>query len=321
MPALVSLKQAFPNARIDWVVEQGFEPIIEHHPALNLAIPFPKKAVKQALKRLNPGPFLEFLRTLRRGRYDAVFDLQGLARSGLMTWATGAANRYGLADARECAHLAYNHKAVADIELHTVERMLAVVSLAGVEPVRDMRLYSASQAAKQVANLGWTAERFAVLAPTSRWPGKQWPSDRFASLAVYLASRGIHVAVVGAASERGQCGGLIEVAKSQPKVHDLIGTTPLDHLLALIERASLVVANDSAALHIAVGFNRPLVALFGPTRVHRVGPYRRESDVLQIIRKDDVLDHKNDRSGMELMRRLTTQSVIEACDQRLHMHV
>jgi ADP-heptose:LPS heptosyltransferase len=82
--------------------------------------------------------------------------------------------------------------------------------------------------------------------------------------------------------------------------------------MALIEHASFVVANDSAALHIAVGLDRPIVALFGPTRVNRVGPYGREADVLQVLQTRDRFDHK-DASSRLMMERIEVQSVWDRC--------
>lgn len=62
-------------------------------------------------------------------------------------------------------------------------------------------------------------------------------------------------------------------------------------------RAALVVANDSAALHMAVGFGRPLVALYGPTRAPLVGPYGRETDAIQHVQPEERFDHKDAGRG------------------------
>ena len=80
---------------------------------------------------------------------------------------------------------------------------------------------------------------------------------------------------------------------------------------------AVACSSGTAALHMAVGFDRPLVALFGPTRVERVGPYRRERDVIQHLRAGDRFDHKDERVGVPMMERITTQEVLEACLARL----
>ena len=311
VPALVSLRAAYPQARIDWLVDQGFEEVVSAHPALSNTVSFPKRAIKAALRRLNPGPLLAFRASLRAARYDVVFDLQGLARSALMAFVTGAPTRIGLAQARELGWLAYTKRIEADIEMHSVDRMLAVLDGAGVKPVHDMRLYPPAAAMGWVASQHWASSSFVVLAPTSRWPAKQWPADRFAGVAAALRAAGQTVLVVGGKSERPQCEPLLAMASSDPGVVDLVGTTGIGQLMAAIALSRLVVANDSAALHIAVGLSKPIVALYGPTRVHRVGPFRREHQVIQHVRNGESIDHK-DAAAVELMERICVGEVIAA---------
>lgn len=319
VPALVSLRRAYPKAAIDWLVDAGFEPAIERHPDLSAAITFPKKTIKTAMKRGNAGPLREFVRGLRARRYDAVFDLQGLARSGMVAMATGAPKRYGLREAREFAWLAYTHRGSAGIEMHTVERMLAVVAAAGAEPVRDMRLYSSEEARgwrDGVAGLGPAGGPYAVLAPTSRWPAKQWPAERFAAVAEWLLGRGLTVVFVGAGGEEPQVGPVVALCERETRAKNLIGRTSVAQLMALIEGAAVVVANDSAALHIAVGFSRPIVALFGPTRVNRVGPFGRDADVIQHVLPGDSMRHK-DPGGAGMMGRISVEEVVSRVEARV----
>lgn len=314
---LASLRRAFPKARIDWLVNDTFVASIEHHPALSNAVPFARKALGAGLKRLNPRPTREFLAGLRRTKYDLVIDAQGLFRSGLFARATGAPRRIGFANARELGWAFMTERHEVDRDMHTVDRMLKLIELAGIPPVADMRLYSGAAERDAITRLIGEGDWPIVIAPTSRWVGKQWPSDRFAALARHLVSRGDRVAIVGAPSEREQCGELIGMAAEDMRVLDLVGKTGVGGLMALIERSPLVVANDSAPLHMAVGFDRPLVALFGPTRLMTVGPYRREADVIQHAREGDSMDHKDNSGGRTLMERITTREVIEAAEKRL----
>jgi len=317
VPILAALKAAYPAAEIDWVVEAGFEAVIDQHPALRAAIAFPKRAIKDGLRRLKFGPVLAFRDRLRAGEYDLVLDCQGLGRSGLMAWATRAGSRLGHADAREGAPLAYTERVAAGIEMHTVDRMLTLAGAAGAAAdTPDMRLYSAPSARAWLKEQEWSRGPYVVLAPTSRWPAKQWPCERFAALASHFADSGIGVVFTGAAGEREQIRPCLEVALRRCGVIDCVGGISLERTMAVIEGAALVVANDSAPLHIAVGFDRPLVALFGPTRVHRVGPYRREADVIQHLQTGDVLNHKDSASSI-LMERIGVDEVWEACVARL----
>ena len=72
------------------------------------------------------------------------------------------------------------------------------------------------------------------------------------------------------------------IAQQMRGVTNVVGQTTLPQLVALLERASLVVANDSGPMHIAAALGRPLVTLFGPTNPVRTGPYGREDTVLRL---------------------------------------
>ena len=100
LPVLTALRRRFPAAHIAWVVNHSYEPLLKGHPDLDETIPFERgrRGGWSALK-YNAG----FLAGLRRRRFDLVVDLQGLLRSGLMTFATGATRRVGLGSAREGA--------------------------------------------------------------------------------------------------------------------------------------------------------------------------------------------------------------------------
>lgn len=316
VPVLVSLRRSYPTARIDWLVNEGFSQAIEAHPDLSRVVAFPRQALGAALASLRVGPAVAFIKQLRLERYDLVLDVQGLARSGFLAWATRAPRRVGYADAREMGWMGLTERQRVPRDLHSVDRMLGLVRAMGVEPVADMRLYTppAARAAAD-ADAALAGTRYAVLAPTSRWPGKQWPAERFAALAPRLLEMGLDaVVIVGSASERGQITPLLDAAndaKLSGRLVDRVGATSVGGLMALIERAALVVANDSAALHIAVGFETPVVALFGPTRIDRVGPYRREASVVQHLEPGERLDHKDEALGRRLMQRIGVDEVAE----------
>jgi len=319
VPVLASLARAWPDAAIDWMVQDGFADAVAAHPALRAVVPFPRRELGRALRRGRVGPLHDYIGQLRQGRYDLVVDAQGLFRSGFFAWASRAPRRVGHRAARELGWVFYTDRERGSEGLHTVDRMLALVRTIGVEPIPEMRLFAPAADREAVAQDARFGGRFAVVAPTSRWAGKQWPNERFDAVIARLLEEGLveRVAVVGGPSERSQCGPVLERAGRDGRVLDLVGATSIGRLMAVIERSSLVLANDSAALHMAVGFDRPLVALFGPTRVELVGPYGREPEVIQHLRPGDALDHKSDHAGRLLMERIGVGEVIEACRDRL----
>jgi len=264
------------------------------------------------------------VRSLRAPGYSLVIDAQGLWRSGFFAWLTGAERRVGFADARELGWLGLTQRVEPGAAPHTVDRMLALVEAAGAPRVADIRLYAAPRDVEWARTALGDAEGTpgcVLLAPTSIWPGKRWPAERFAWLAAELLRLGAasRVVIVGGPGERGQCGPLLELAEPERRVIDLVGRTSVGQLMALVRASALVVANDSAAVHMAVGFDRPLVALYGPTRIELVGPYRREADVIQAVAPGGAAGnlHKSEAVGIEAMRAIEPARVLAAALERL----
>lgn len=321
VPVLTSLRRAFSDARIDWLVQDSFLPAIAAHPDLTTAIPFPRHSFQRVFLPKHARKVRKFLSALRAARYDLVLDCQGLARSGFIARATGAPERFGYADAGEFGWLGVNRRVEAPELMHTVDRMLALAEAAGAPPLANMRLYTTPDDRAFVTTPGKTIPvdlvpgTFAVVAPTTRWPGKLWPMDRHAELVRRLLNDSSfaisRVVITGGPHERAQCAELLSLTSSNPRVIDLVGKSTIGQLMALIELSALVVGCDSAAIHMAVGFDRPLVALYGPTRVELVGPYGRSQHVLQHIGPSDTLDHKDEASGQTLMRRISVDEAFE----------
>ncbi len=326
VPVLAALRARWPHATIDWLVQDAFVGAIAAHPALSEVVPFPRRELSPLARPDRLLAALKWGNGLRRRRYDLVIDCQGLMRSGVMTLATGSPVRIGAEDARELSHLAYTRRVPATQDMHAVDRMLALAQAAvdtfgTAEPIAapDMRLYTTAEsratAERSLSSAGGAP--VVVLAPTSRWPAKQWPDDRFAQLALALLDQtDATLAIVGGRGEQPQCERTRALSYHNPRVIDLVGQTSIGELMAVVQRSVLVVANDSAVLHMAVGFDRPLVALFGPTLTGLVGPYKRDPDVLQHERPTHASAHKH-AANASMMRAIAADEVIEASLARL----
>ncbi|MGD9790887.1 MAG: glycosyltransferase family 9 protein [Phycisphaerales bacterium] len=329
-PAAASLRHAFPDATIDWVVAEPFIPAVKHHPAINRIIPFPRAAIGNHLRRLQLKPIREWLATLMASDdghpYDLAIDLQGLFRSGLMARATHAPRKVGFADAREGGWLFYNERIRVARGLSHIDRDVELLRAINVPPSSDdqgrspdLRLYPGDEA-RDFAHSDdrLKAKRFIVLAPTTRGAGRAWPMDRYAELARRLLSaHAHHLVLVGAANERLACAPLLHAARHDKRVIDLVGATDILKWMAVIERADLVVCNDSAAMHVAAAFHRPMVALMGPTRPERSGPYRRPHDAISKLKHNEHVRHRDAARAADIMRRITVDEVVQTCAERL----
>lgn len=326
VPVLVSLRAAWPEAQIDWLVQDSFAAAIEAHPALSGIIVFPRAYFgKFGRSWKATTDFVDWASDLRRRRYDLVIDCQGLARSALFTACTRAPRRVGYARAREFASIAYSHRHPCDPTLHTVDQMLSLLEHEGITVSRDMQLYSRPADIEwwndESQRLGIPAGRYAVMAPTTRWPAKRWPANRYRDLIGPVLARGFsHVVIVGTQAERSQCVRLTE-GYDWHTVIDLMGRTDVGKLMAVIAASGLVVANDSAALHMAVGFSRRFIALYGPTNIQAVGPYPLETTrpwVIQHVSDGEPLNHKDTSAdATRLIERISLQEVIGVLDHLL----
>ena len=322
VPVLTSLARAWPEATLGWVVQDGFEDAIRCHEDLDEVLTFPRKALaKWATRPQVLMRSLGWMRSLRKGRWDCVIDCQGLMRSALMTRATGAALRVGDRQAREGAWLAYNHRVDTTGVVHTVDRMLELLKPLQIDPVKDMQLKVPPEAesswSSRRSELGLNGSYF-VLAATTRWPSKAWPADHWVEWARSVGGMTDGgLVLLGSPTERAMVESLATRLTNEAgmTVHNLAGETSVGEMMAVIESARLTLANDTAALHMAVGLGGRCVGLFGPTDPDVVGPYGLRERVVHVSPPPGV-NYRDARLGDRCMRMIPVEQVVE-CTRRV----
>ncbi len=205
LPILNLLRKRWPAAHISWMVTPGCAGMLEGHPQIDEVILFERHRYAKLWR--DPEMFMELLqltRQLRSGKFDLVIDLQGLFRSGWLTYQTRAPIRVGFSNAREFAWLGYTHRVpVETMEQHALERYLSITELLGCgrEPVEFV--FATSDADREfAANLTNGIDRFALLFPGTNWPTKRWPVAHFADLVEPLQQRfGLRSIVGGSTGE------------------------------------------------------------------------------------------------------------------------
>lgn len=277
LPVLKLLKDRWPDAQFSWLITPACAGILDGHPLLHEVIRFDRKTFGRDWKKPAViGQLLKFADGLRERRFDVTIDLQGLFRSGWLTFQTGAPVRIGLSDAREFATLFYTHRVnVGRGERHAIERYLCVSEAlgAGRGPV-EFPFASTTADADFIRQL--VPSRYALMFPGTNWPTKRWPVERFAALVAPLRQRfGLATVTGGAPSEA-------ELASQIPADVQLAGKTTLNQLVELIFGAAVVISNDSGPMHIAAALGKPLVAPFGPTNPIRTGPYGSMKSVIRL---------------------------------------
>jgi lipopolysaccharide heptosyltransferase I len=278
LPVWNLLRGHWPEAQISWLVTPACAGLIEGLPGLNV-IRFERGRLGRAWRSKTAATELLGLgRWLRELTFDLVIDLQGLFRSGWMAWQTRAPVRVGFASAREFAWTFYTHRVPIDTaEQHATDRYLKVLEALGAATSPIVYPFVVDDVDRaHVERLIPAGTKYAVLLPGTNWATKRWPVEKFARLVAPLREQfGLDVAVAGGRDVE-------ELAVRMPEATNLVGRTNLRQLVALLDRAALVVANDSGPMHIAAALGRPLVTMYGPTNPVRTGPYGRPDTVLRL---------------------------------------
>jgi ADP-heptose:LPS heptosyltransferase len=136
-------------------------------------------------------------------------------------------------------------------------------------------------------------------------------------LATALLGRGFDsVVLCGSAGERERVEAARPAGTAGVRVVNAAGRISIGETMAAIAEASLVVANDSAPTHMAVGFDRPLLSLFGPTDPAEAGPFRRPRSVVRSPAAGARPVHYRDRGlGDAIMRAISVETVLAALDR------
>ena len=271
VPAAVALKRAFPATRIGWVVEGRAADVLAGHPAIDHLFRLPRGWLKswQAVQSLR--------RQLLDFHADVAVDMQGLLKSAVPTWLSGAPLRIGHArpESREGAWLASTLR-VPVTAAHVVDRNCGLLEPLGVRetmPCFEMPDWPVSRHRMQewLATLR-LASAPVVINPGAGWPSKIWPEERFAAVARALHDRhGLtSLSVWGGDRERGSAE---RIAAAAPHATVVAPQTTLQDLGALSRLARLFVSGDTGPLHLAAAVGTPCVGLFGPVPADRNGPY------------------------------------------------
>ncbi len=278
-PFLHAVKETWPDIEVDWVISRNLKGILEDNPLINELIVIDKETWKD-MKKI-PATLSEIFclkKYIRGKKYDMAVDLQGLFRSGLLTYFTGAKIKAGFQDAREGSRFFYNKKVPVDSSSHAVDKCLEVAKAIGAKAGTVTFPINIDKEAKAKLKglLGKTGE-YVLIVPSARWLSKRWPVEKFASLIKMVP---LPCVITGNKDDGKIAQEIIrdnsqksEVRSQQENsIIDLCGKTDLKALVALVAGAKAVVTNDTGPMHIAAALNKPVIAVFGPTDPFKTGP-------------------------------------------------
>jgi heptosyltransferase-1 len=280
-PVVSDLSVQFPEAQIDWLVEEAFAPLLALHAQVREAIPVAVRRwradlfAKQTWREIG-----QFRRHLQARAYDVVIDTQGLLKSALLV-ACATGRKYGLdwPSSREPIGWFYHRTFSVPWDRHAVERNRSLAALAMQypltgpanyalhvpEPKRDADIGSAPRHLQEIL-----LARYAVLLHATSARNKEWLEQNWMELGSGLHARGI------------RCVLPFGTAREQDRSERLANGIPaavvparwqLDRLATLLSGASLVVGVDTGLTHLGAALGRPTIGLYSATDPRATGLY------------------------------------------------
>lgn len=294
LPAVHTLRRAWPDTRLTWIVGAAEAPLLAGLAGVELV---------RFDKRGGPAAWAALARALRGRRFDGLFLMQSALRAGLASLCVRAPARFGFdaARAREGHGLFVNRRIAPAARPHVVDGFLGFLAAAGIDPAEFQYRFDLPE---DPAAAAWAATelpvpgRTVVLSPCAGHPERSWRADRYAAVADHLMARGLEVAVTCAPAFEQMRFARRVCALMRRAPRDLAGRTSLPQLLALMRRARFVLGPDSGPIHLATVAGAPALGLYAVSRVGRTGPYRSREWCVE--RYDDAARRRLGRPAADL---------------------
>jgi heptosyltransferase I len=265
--ALQIIHKYYPNAIIDWYVEEAFAPILENHPLIHEVIAVPIKRIK---KTKSFQLLRQSIRNLRsRPEYDQIIDVQGLVKSAIVTsFIRGKVHGFDRSSVREkFAACFYDTTSAIPYEENVIKRNVQVITEAlKIEyDEKDIIAKTPLFLHQEKPDVLQNGKNIACVIGAS-WPSKCYPKEQFAVLCSELSYP--CYLIWGSETERADAE-WIEAHASNAKVAPKMS---LPELIAFIAHCDLTIGNDTGPTHMAWAMNRASITLFGPTNERMIFP-------------------------------------------------
>jgi heptosyltransferase-1 len=352
MHAITSLRNAYPDIRMGWVVEERWAELLCAKDASrsgprNSARPLvdflhavdTKGWRKSLLSRRTWNAISAAWHEIRSQKYEVAADYQGSLKSAAIAQCAGSRIVAGMKEPREApARFFYGHK-IATTGTHVIEQyesisrtivessLLVEASRApsSVMPRRTTDLKGNittvpfpcdEQAENKIDGiLEGTSRNIVLITPGAGWRAKRWPADRYGKVARALADDGMASLINYGPGEETLATEAVSASGGAARPI----ACSIGELVALTRRARLFIGGDTGPLHLAAALRIPVVAIFGPTAAARNGPYGIASIVLRDSASPTSLSHTSKLDPGLL--NITPDQVISAAHRLLETSV
>ena len=265
LPVVPALRAAYPDAQLDWLVDWRWSPLMKLVRGIDEVISL----------RSSVSGYLDCMGRVRRAGYSCVIDFQGIYRSAILGWASGAEQRIGRDrnSARERGAARFYTERVVPSGRHVAEMSMSLAMQAGAQMPPEMQfpIEVPEQETKRIRErLRREGEEYIVVSPGGGWKSKCWPPERFGAVCAEVWRRHRMRSVINIAPGEEDLGEAV-VASALP-ARPIVYCAALPELAALMAEALVAVGGDTGPLHLAAALGKRVVALFGPTNPGRNGP-------------------------------------------------
>jgi heptosyltransferase-3 len=281
-PLLENLKHHYPNAKIDFAINQECIDILSFNPFVDNVICYDRKTIKSLsfLKKLSQE--IKFIKQFR-GKYGMVINLTEGDKGTMIAYFSKAKIKLGFKSKSGIfSKIKVFDKLGDDKKLqHTVEKDLQFITLLNKKIIsKKVQIFwdkNTENKIDEILNKN-KINNFVHIHPVSRWMFKCWEDARMAQIIDYFENKKIKVVITGAPNkvENERIDKILKFCKTTPL--NLSGKLNLKDLAYLSSRAKLFFGVDTAPMHIAA-INTKVVALFGGSKALNWGPWNNENPV------------------------------------------
>lgn len=268
LPVVNDIRAHFPNAQIDWVVEESFADIARLHPHVSQVFTVAMRRWKKQLLSKNTWAEIgEFKKLIKQNQYDAIIDTQGLLKSALITkQANGVKHGYDKNSIREPIASRFYDK-IYTISYHqhaiTRNRALAAMSLGYEIPKNalDYGIIPTNNSSASLIDTGLQDGYIVALHGTSR-DSKLWAEKNWVDLGDELAKQNLNLALPWASET--ELARAIEIAR-QLKNAIVLPKLSIAQIASVIAKSKAAIGVDTGLSHLAAALNVPTIAIYTDT--------------------------------------------------------
>lgn len=270
MPIVDDLRRHFPQAQIDWVVEEAYVQLVRLHPGVNQIYPFALRRWRKSLSQASTRKEIKsFFSQLRQQSYDLVLDTQGLLKTGIIMGLARTAKggkKVGLANGTEgsgyegISRIFHDISVPVDRHTHAVLRGRIVAAAAGGYIVDTPASFGLQAPVLAPAESGWLpATPYAVFFHGTAGAAKKWPREHWQKIAATLAQYDLPILLPwGNPAEKTEAQAMAAVMPNAT----VLPALSMQAATVLAKQARLAIGVDTGLTHIAAAYQTPTIEIY-----------------------------------------------------------